>query len=215
MTIIILLLSVLPLTAQDNLENSFSIELSKKIFPKFTIALEEDFRLRDNFQEIDRFSTTLEISYRACNHLKAGGAYNLINYNHPSKDWRRATATISISRVPTNYVASRSLREWSSTYRVHVKKRQNGQSKTLLRSRLKVEYDIRRSAFEPFASVEWYNTLNNPQGNSMDRLKYIIGSSYKLNKKHALQLYYRYVNFTDDDESNGKQMLGLGYTRKF
>ena len=55
-TIIILLLSVLPLTAQDNLENSFSIELSKKIFPKFTIALEEDFRLRDNFQEIDRFN---------------------------------------------------------------------------------------------------------------------------------------------------------------
>ena len=86
-TIIILLLSVLPLTAQDNLENSFSIELSKKIFPKFTITLEEDFRLRDNFQEIDRFSTTLEISYRVCNHLKAGGAYNLINYNHPSKDW--------------------------------------------------------------------------------------------------------------------------------
>lgn len=39
-TIIILLLSVLPLTAQDNLENSFSIELSKKIFPKFTITLE-------------------------------------------------------------------------------------------------------------------------------------------------------------------------------
>lgn len=70
-TIIILLLSVLPLTAQDNLENSFSIELSKKIFPKFTITLEEDFRLRDNFQEIDRFSTTLEISYRVCNHLKA------------------------------------------------------------------------------------------------------------------------------------------------
>ena len=48
--------------------------------------------------------------------------------------------------------------------------------KLYLRSRLKVEYDIRRSAFEPFASIEWYNTLNNPQGNSMDRLKYIIGS---------------------------------------
>lgn len=87
--------------------------------------------------------------------------------------------------------------------------------KLYLRSRLKVEYDIRRSAFEPFASIEWYNTLNNPQGNSMDRLKYIIGSCYKLNKKNALQLYYRYVNFTDDDESNGKQMLGLGYTHKF
>lgn len=90
-----------------------------------------------------------------------------------------------------------------------------GKSETYLRSRLKVEYDIRRSAFEPFASIEWYNTLNNPQGNNMDRLKYIIGSSYKLNKKNALQLYYRYVNFTDDDESNGKQMLGLGYTHKF
>ena len=217
-TIIILLLSVLPLTAQDNLENSFSIELSKKIFPKFTIALEEDFRLRDNFQEIDRFSTTLEISYRVCNHLKAGGAYNLINYNHPSKDWE--TRHRYYFYLTGSYKLRRfmfSLRErFQSTYRVHVKetaKRAN--PKLYLRSRLKVEYDIRRSAFEPFASIEWYNTLNNQQGNSMDRLKYIIGSCYKLNKKNALQLYYRYVNFTDDDESNGKQMLGLGYTHKF
>ena len=175
-TIIILLLSVLPLTAQDNLENSFSIELSKKIFPKFTITLEEDFRLRDNFQEIDRFSTTLEISYRVCNHLKAGGAYNLINYNHPSKDWE--TRHRYYFYLTGSYKLRRftfSLRErFQSTYRVHVKetaKRAN--PKLYLRSRLKVEYDIRRSAFEPFASIEWYNTLNNPQGNSMDRLKYI------------------------------------------
>ena len=202
--IILLLLSVLPLTAQDNLENSFSIELSKKIFPKFTITLEEDFRLRDNFQEIDRFSTTLEISYRVCNHLKAGGAYNLINYNHPSKDWE--TRHRYYFYLTGSYKLRRftfSLRErFQSTYRVHVKetaKRAN--PKLYLRSRLKVEYDIRRSAFEPFASIEWY--------------KYTIGSSYNLNNKNALQLYYRYVNFTDDDESNGKQMLGLGYTHKF
>lgn len=216
--IMILLSLALPVVAQDKLENSFYIELSKKVFPKFTIALEEDFRLRDNFNEIDRFSTTLAISYQICKQLKAGGAYNLINYNHPSKGWEtRHRYFFYLTGSKKIHRLTLSLRErFQSTYRVHVKetaKRAN--PKLYLRSRLKAEYDIRRSVFEPFAAIELYNTLNDPQGNRMDRLKYLIGSNYKFNKQNIIQLYYRYTNFTDDDEANGKQMIGIGFTHKF
>lgn len=215
--IILPVLLCLGVNAQNDMENAFSAEISKKITSKLTASLEEEFRLCDNFGRIDRFSTTLELSYKVCNFLKGGGAYNLINYNHPTKDWEIRhryyfflTGSYKLQRF------SFSLRErFQSTYRAGVKetaKRAN--PKLYLRSRLKVEYDIRRSRFEPYASVEWYNTLNDPRGNSMDRLKYLIGCGYKFNKRNALQLYYRYVNFTDDDESNNKQMIGVGYTFK-
>lgn len=212
------LLTIHTLSAQDDLGSSLSADITKRIIPGLNLSLEEDFRLRDNLSEIDRFSTTLELSYKPWKFLKLGGAYNLINYNHETKGWEVrhryyffATGSYRINRFTV------SLRErFQSTYRVGVKetsKRAN--PKLYLRSRLEVEYDIRNCKFEPFASVELYNTLNDPQGNKMNKLKYTAGSKYKLNKRNSLQLYYRYVNFKDDDEGNGKHMIGLGYSYKF
>lgn len=212
------LLTIHTLSAQDDLGSSLSADITKRIIPGLNLSLEEDFRLRDNLSEVDRFSTTLELSYKPWKFLKLGGAYNLINYNHETKGWEVrhryyffATGSYRINRFTV------SLRErFQSTYRVGVKetsKRAN--PKLYLRSRLEVEYDIRNCKFEPFASVELYNTLNDPQGNKMNKLKYTAGSKYKLNKRNSLQLYYRYVNFKDDDEGDGKHMIGLGYSYKF
>lgn len=212
------LLTIHTLSAQDDLGSSLSADITKRIIPGLNLSLEEDFRLRDNLSEVDRFSTTLELSYKPWKFLKLGGAYNLINYNHETKGWEVrhryyffATGSYRINRFTV------SLRErFQSTYRVGVKetsKRAN--PKLYLRSRLEVEYDIRNCKFEPFASVELYNTLNDPQGNKMNKLKYTAGSKYKLSKRNSLQLYYRYVNFKDDDEGNGKHMIGLGYSYKF
>ncbi|GGJ88270.1 DUF2490 domain-containing protein [Parabacteroides faecis] len=212
------LLTIHTLSAQDDLGSSLSADITKRIIPGLNLSLEEDFRLRDNLSEVDRFSTTLELSYKPWKFLKLGGAYNLINYNHETKGWEVrhryyffATGSYRINRFTV------SLRErFQSTYRVGVKetsKRAN--PKLYLRSRLEVEYDIRNCKFEPFASVELYNTLNDPQGNKMNKLKYTAGSKYRLNKRNSLQLYYRYVNFKDDDEGNGKHMIGLGYSYKF
>lgn len=212
------LLTIHTLSAQDDLGSSLSADITKKIISGLNLSLEEDFRLRDNLSEVDRFSTTLELSYKPWKFLKLGGAYNLINYNHETKGWEVrhryyffATGSYRINRFTV------SLRErFQSTYRVGVKetsKRAN--PKLYLRSRLEVEYDIRNCKLEPFASVELYNTLNDPQGNKMNKLKYTAGSKYKLNKRNSLQIYYRYVNFKDDDEGNGKHMIGLGYSYKF
>lgn len=205
------------LRAQDEFGSSLSVGVTKKILPGLNISLEEDFRLRDNLQTVDRFSTTAELSYRFNKYVKVGGAYNLINYNHPTKDWEvrhryyfYATGSYRIDRFTI------SLRErFQSTYRVGVSetaKRAN--PKLYLRSRVEVEYDIRKSKFEPFASVEFYNTLNDPQKNEMDRIRYTIGSKYKLNKQHAFNLFYRYISFADDEE-NSAHMIGLGYSYKF
>lgn len=212
------LLTIHTLSAQDDLGSSLSADITKRIIPGLNLSLEEDFRLRDNLSEVDRFSTTLELSYKPWKFLKLGGAYNLINYNHETKGWEVrhryyffATGSYRINRFTV------SLRErFQSTYRVGVKETSiRANPKLYLRSRLEVEYDIRNCKFEPFASVELYNTLNDPQGNKMNKLKYTAGSKYKLNKRNSLQLYYRYVNFKDDDEGNGKHMIGLGYSYKF
>ena len=46
--LIISLLAVNQLSAQDDLGSSLSVDITKKIIPRLNLSLEEDFRLRDN-----------------------------------------------------------------------------------------------------------------------------------------------------------------------
>lgn len=81
-----------------------------------------------------------------------------------------------------------------------------------LRSRLSVSYDIKKSPWEPFAEVEVYNELDNAF--ALDKVRYTIGTEYKINKEHKLKVYYRYQDYAGIDEVNG-HVLGLGYAFEF
>lgn len=62
--------------------------------------------------------------------------------------------------------------------------------------------------------MEFYHTLNNPQGNDLEKTRYTLGTEYKINKRSKLDLFYRYQSETDDEEDDG-HVLGLGYSLKF
>ena len=81
-----------------------------------------------------------------------------------------------------------------------------------LRSRLSVSYDIKKCPFEPFAEVELYNELDNAF--AFNKIRYTVGTEYKINKEHKLTLYYRYQDYTDIDEVSG-HILGIGYAFEF
>ena len=81
-----------------------------------------------------------------------------------------------------------------------------------LRSRLAVSYDIKKCPFEPFAEVEVYNELDNAF--AYDKIRYTVGTDYKINKEHKLTLYYRYQDYADVDEVSG-HVLGVGYAFEF
>ena len=209
-------LSCISLAAQDDFGSILSADVTKKIAKGLNINFEEEFRTRSNFSEIERFSHILEVSYKPFKFLKTGGAYNLMNYNH-EKGWEirhryyfYATGSLDAGRF------SFSLRErFQSTKRQGVAqtaKRAN--PKLYLRSRLKADYNIRKSKFTPYATFELFNTLNDPQKNGVNQWRGVAGTDYKLNKNNVLALYYRYTNYTDDEEIN-KHLFGISYSFKF
>ena len=81
-----------------------------------------------------------------------------------------------------------------------------------LRSRLSVSYDIKKCPFEPYAEVEVYNELDNAF--AFDKVRYTVGTEYKINKEHKLKVFYRYQDYADYDEV-GVHVLGLGYAFEF
>lgn len=84
-----------------------------------------------------------------------------------------------------------------------------GKDKHVLRSSLKAEYNIRKSRFTPFVSCEAYNSLTS--GLAHENTRYTLGTDYNFNKRHAVSLFGRYIDSSDDDEDSG-WVIGVGYT---
>lgn len=84
--------------------------------------------------------------------------------------------------------------------------------RNVLRSRLQVAYNIRKCKLNPYASVEMYNSLNDAF--HTDKVRWTLGTEYKLTKKNTFEFYYRYLHDTDDDDAN-RHVLGIGYNYKF
>ena len=94
----------------------------------------------------------------------------------------------------------------------YMKDEKKAKSDHKLRSRLAVSYDIKKSPFEPFFEVELYNELDNVL--ACDKIRYTVGTEYKIDKKNKLKLFYRYQDYADIDEVSG-HVLGLGYSFEF
>ncbi len=215
-----------------------SAEVEKRLFKGFDVFLEGEFRTRDGFGEVERWAATAGASYRITSYLKADASYTFIR-SHPEErttakgnyipSYWQSRHRISVSLTGTlkwNRLKF-SLRErYQFTHRMsqYVAKYDSdrttskddeeisSKSKNVLRSRLQVAWDIKKSAFEPYASCELYNDMSD--GWSLVKTRWTAGTEYKINKKHVLDFFYRYQNKADDDEANG-HAIGIGYKYKF
>ena len=192
-------------------------------------------RTSDGLSGVGRWSVGAELDYKLCKYLKAEVAYRFI-YDHSGDEydddeyipsyWQpRQRVQVSLTG---SYKVDRftfSLREgYQYTYhreRTTVPsydalnnewtfdKVVNSKHKGYLRSRLEVEYNIRKSPFTPFVSCELYNNVS---GFALAKSRYTVGTDYKINKRNAVQLFYRYVDKRSGADSN---VIGVGYSYKF
>ena len=251
-TIALLVLLALPMMVSAGNNDAGLIvgaEAEKKLNKKLSLAIEAEFRSRNDFRTADRISLGLNGSYKITKWLKAELGYQLlidnnhekISYNAPTIDddgnkvvnynnWRPSywgTRHRFYALLTGSYKLNRvefSLREgWRYTYRPeHTTKRYdfdnamwedkviNTKHYHVLRSRFKVEWDIPKWKFDPWASIELFNNL------SLDKIRYAAGIDYTIKKKHAFSLFYRYQQVYDKDEEEGNiHNIGLSYKFKF
>ena len=52
---------------------------------------------------------------------------------------------------------------------------------------------------------------------AVDKIRYTLGTDYKLSKTSKLSVYYRYQDeaSSDDDDESGGHVIGLGYSFDF
>ncbi len=217
-----------------------SAGVKKRVLPELDASVEGEFRTRDGLSDVDRWSLAAGLAYRICPYLKVDAGYTFIDSNREGgltgsgnnyyNDYWSARHRITAS-LTGRYVWNRlefSLRErYQYTHRtatsVHkynassdVQKKNDKQvaakSTSVLRSRLQVEWNIRKSPFSPYVSCELYHDMSD--GWSLAKTRWTVGTGYKINKRHSLDVFYRYQNRADEDEQDG-HVIGVGYQFKF
>jgi hypothetical protein len=238
--VFILLLAALSLPsgkmkADDNFSVWSSIGVDKKITDKLDANAEVEYRTRDSFKASERWAGYIGAGYRLFPFLKIDAGYTYIykNTEHrttnkgnyiPSFWSSRHRATVSVKGNVDWGNFNFSLRQgWRYTYRprksVAKYDGDNGSRKDdeiveskkehMFFTKPQIEYDIPNCIVTPYVSCElFYNH------SGYDKTRYTAGAEIKVTKRHVFDVYYRYQDESDDDESSGN-ILGIGYVFKF
>lgn len=87
-----------------------------------------------------------------------------------------------------------------------------GYDKQMLRSRVQLKWERKRSPWEPFVNVELFNDVK--YSFAVNQIRYTIGTDYSLTKNNIVGVAYRYKDKSDSDEAAG-HLVKFSYTFKF
>lgn len=238
-TIILVAAAAAQLQAQsDDFGVWTSAEVKKKITNRLDGTVEGELRTQDGLRTIERWTVSPTLSYRLLPYLKADIGYSYIHKQVEARTTKKGNYIPAYWSPRHRFTASLigsytwnrlefSLRErYQYTYRESLSvakydgddgsQKANEEieatAKNVLRSRLQVAWKIRKSPLTPYASYELYNNIT--EGWTAEKNRWTIGTEWKINKAHLLDVFYRYQAKADDDEANG-HIIGVGYKFKF
>lgn len=207
---ILSIITIIPSLALDGVGYGLRTTLSGKIYKNFSFFFEEDVRFRNDMRA-EWFITTGEINYQILpTYLRGGAGYiSFIQY--------KGAKTIR-HRYYLNLIGSYTL----GNFKFDLRERYQGthtKGKTglshALRSRLKISYPIGKSGFAPYVYIEPFNNLK--KNMHLDKVRYAVGCTYKIDKHNGVELYYRYHTFSDGyyDIINHRHNINLCYSYTF
>ncbi len=233
--------ATMPAMAQkDDIGMWIGADVSKELSKKWEVGFGAEYRLNDELSATERLSVSVDAKYKVAKWLKAGVGYTYLHGREPKSIsdggkylyntyWyprHRFTADLTGSFKLGRFKIS--LRErWMYTYRPSFErnrmgiiegdedfgivshKDKDGKGENVLRSRLQVQYDIRKSKFTPYASFESFNAW------AVQKVRYTIGTSYKLTKRDSVKLYYLFENKNQrsgGDPVQDSHIIGINYS---
>ena len=217
--------------------------IEKKINKKLTLDAEAELRTRDDgFGEFDRWSVGVGATYKLNSWLKASVGYVFMNDNNHKlyKDnllyadyWgTRHRLNVSLTASKEFGDLTVSLRErWQYTYRpeltverygaktieridlyedeLYDEKISKGKCSNKWRNRLQLKYKLTKQ-WRPYVNAE--STVG---GSGLDKMRYAVGTEYRLSKQHSFDVKYLYQHVYKDDDEGNRHVLGIGYTYSF
>jgi hypothetical protein len=216
--LILLFLSPVILFAQDNAVfeswNGFSV--SYEVINDFELQINQELRISDNLMSLSDYIAEIEAAYDISKHWSFGLGYRI------QKEWDIEDGDHWSSRYYTSVQYDFDIERFRIKFReqYQLEPAWYGASEwsyfnfSTLRHKLSIDYNIKGIKLNPFAEMEFYQSLNHPIQNRIIKSRYTVGIEFPLIDDLDLELMFRYQN-RQDGLRKPKQQYISGLSLKF
>jgi len=202
---------------EQDMELWTSVELEKKVSKKVRISLEEELRFNDNISRFNKFYSNLGLSYRINKFVRVGCNYRFEQKKQPENYYstRHRLSAELILRYKVNRFRISCRNRYQQKY-ADINSSDDGLiPRSYTRSRIQVEYNIRKNPLTPYISYEFYYKVNNVEDNEIDTNRYTAGLEYPLNKRNDLDIFFRIAEQVNVNKPVTSSIIGVSYSFSF
>ncbi len=189
------------------------ISLAAKPFKNISFDLEEEIRFRNNAGETDSYHTDAGISFELWKGFTVAGHYRFIMGNEEDERYsktHRYYFDLSYSKKLDRFELFARTR-----YQTRYKDINNSEPghipENYSRNKIGLDYDIYRTPLKVRLWFEFYYQLNNPAGNSVDKIRFAPELRYKINRFNELKMFYMIEKEYFVRDPALIYILGIGY----
>lgn len=196
--------------------------IQKQLAKRWELAIDEEFRLRDNFQRINLFYSNLGLSYKFSKKFKVEVSYRsiqkmqleqTISFRH------RLQLDFTFKSKTDLFTFSNRLRYQSEVQNFYSSSK-GKLPENFLRYKVEAKVDLGKF-YTPYISLETRYQINSPKDGlvrynmGFHRLRSIAGVELKVNEKNSMNIYYLVQNEFDIIEPENIYIFGLQYIFNF
>lgn len=196
---------------------AFAFELQKELKSNWNLSLEEELRLVTNNNDVgfERNMLSIGLDYQFFDKKFKVGAYYchiyLYNNDYYYEHRHRAYLSLSFKQDLNNEFTLTWRGRFQGTNRDENVRRYKINPKYILRNKFDLEYKIFGSPWRPSISADFSNTLNDPMGNELYRIRYQAGVNWRLNRTDSMEFFLRMDHYLVDEDPN---VISLGVAYK-
>ncbi|HNX06979.1 MAG TPA: DUF2490 domain-containing protein [Bacteroidales bacterium] len=189
-----------------------NVTFEKKITPKFSFSVSQEFRMNENISELGSFFTDLGFEYKITKIIRFSANYRFANK-------RRLDDSYSIRH---RYYFDLTFRKKFSPVIISFRTRFQSQyadvfssndgivPKNTIRNKLTIKYDQGKK-LQPYIAAEIYSPLKQPYDVFIRKTRYSAGLEYEINRMHTLDFYYLFQKEYHVKNPVSDHVLGIGY----
>lgn len=206
---LILLFLLFASSAQaQEVENEYqtrtSFTASTKLFKNFKLSVSPELRFDENFS-LDKYLLETKASYKLFDHFSLGAGYRFYANKRETK------STEYLNRYLLSAKYDRSFGKFEPSLKISYTNFSDDESDSnMLRYKAAVKYKISKSKFTPYVGLEAFQETS---GSDLCKMRYFIGTDYKICKKNYLEASYKFDYF--QNEFKNKHIVSIGYKLKF
>lgn len=194
---------------------SFQYALSKKT----NIVVDEELRLKENYQRINLFYTNVGISYKLNKFIKIDPTYRFIQKLRLEGSYsfrHRFMLDVTAKKKIRNFTLSERIR-----YQIEVADYNTSKKGKLAEQFLRFKTDLKyalNKKISPYISCELRYQIRSPKGDDpqydgeFHRIRNVLGVEYQFNKKNSVNLYYLIQSEFNISSPESIYILGIGYS---